>query len=159
MLIGYDSSAWKAFTVLRTSSGAHAEHATAPSVFTAKLPTGLSFQDGAALGVPYFTAYRALVSVGGGKKGDKVFIPGASGGVGVACMQIAKFLRMDVYGTASIEAGLSLITDHDCHPFNHREGGYFEKIKEIKFSFVTKFWPLIGRLEWNSSLNTNKSLI
>ena len=114
---------WKVFTVLRISSGAYTEYATAPTVFTAKLPAGLSFEDGAALGVPYFTAYRALVSVGGGKKGDKVLIHGASGGVGVACMQIAKFLGMDVYGTASTEAGLSLIKDHNCHPFNHREEG------------------------------------
>ena len=125
----------KVFTVLRTTSGAYAEYATAPSVFTAKLPTGLSFQDGAALGVPYFTAYRALVSVGGGKKGDKVLIHGASGGVGVASMQIAKFLGMEVYGTASTEAGLSLIKDHNCHAFNHREDGYLDKLKENKAGF------------------------
>ena len=95
----------------------------------------MSFEDGAALGVPYFTAYRALVSVGGGKIGDKVLIHGASGGVGVACLQIAKFLGMEVYGTASTEAGLSLIKDHDCHPFNHREEGYLDKLKENKAGF------------------------
>ena len=78
----------KSFTVLRTSSGAYTQYATVPAVFTAKLPAGLSFEDGAALGVPYFTAYRAFVSVGSGKKGDKVLIHGASGGDGVACMQI-----------------------------------------------------------------------
>lgn len=95
----------------------------------------MSFQDGAALGVPYFTAYRALVSVGEGKRGDKVLIHGASGGVGVAAMQIGKFLGMDVYGTASTEAGLSLIKDHDCLPFNHGEKGYLDKLKENKAGF------------------------
>ena len=50
-------------------------------------------------------------------------------------MQIAKFLEMDVYGTASTEAGLSLIKDHNCHPFNHREEGYLDKLNENKDSF------------------------
>ena len=119
----------------------------------------MSFEDGAALGVPYFTAYRALVSIGGGKTGDKVLIHGASGGVGVACMQIAKFLGMEVFGTASTEAGLSLIKDHDCHPFNHREEGYLDKLKENKAGFHRlKSSALIGRRR-SADMKTNISLI
>ena len=48
--------------------------------------------EGAAVGVPYFTADRALRHLGGAKSGEKVLIHGASGGVGLAAIQIAKFL-------------------------------------------------------------------
>ena len=48
----------KVFSILRTSSGGYAEYSTVPEVFTARLPEGLAVTDGAALGVPYFTAYR-----------------------------------------------------------------------------------------------------
>ena len=53
---------------------------------------GLSYEEGSAVGVPYFTAYRALKSIGKAHKGEKLLIHGASGGVGTAAIQIAKFL-------------------------------------------------------------------
>ena len=82
-----------------------------------------------------FTAYRALVTVGGRKRGDKVLIHGASGGVGVACLQIGKFLGMEVHRTASTDAGLSLITEHDCHAYNHRQEGFLGALNEHKAGF------------------------
>ena len=133
----------KVFTVHRTASGAYAEYVTASTVYTAKLPAGLSFEDGAALGVPYLAAYRALVFKGEAKKGEKVLVHGASGGVGVAALQIAKFLGMDVYGTASTNAGLSLIKEQGCHAFNHGEQGYLDQLKEHKAGFIHK--PIVCR--------------
>lgn len=44
------------------------------------------------MGVPYFTADRALRHIGNAKRGEKVLIHGASGGVGLAAIQIANFL-------------------------------------------------------------------
>ena len=76
------------------------------------------------------------MTVGRGKEGDKVLIHGASGGVGVACLQIAKFLGMEVHGTASTDAGLSLITEHDCHAYNHRQEGYLNALNEHKAGFL-----------------------
>ena len=52
------------YTVLKTSSGGYAEYATSESDFTFKLPSNISPVEGCALGVPYFTAYRALVTIG-----------------------------------------------------------------------------------------------
>ncbi len=48
------------FTV-RTISGAYAEYCTARSEFVFPLPSNISYEEGSALGTPYFTAYRALV--------------------------------------------------------------------------------------------------
>ena len=52
----------------------------------------MSLEEGAAMGVPYFTADRALRHIGNAKRGEKVLIHGASGGVGLAAIQIANFL-------------------------------------------------------------------
>ena len=52
------------YTVLKTSSGGYAEYVTSETEFTFKLPPNISPVEGCALGVPYFTAYRALVTIG-----------------------------------------------------------------------------------------------
>src|SRR4030095_9069656 len=54
------------------------------------LPSKISFAQGAALGVPCGTAYRALFQRGRGKAGETVLVHGATGGVGLACVQIAR---------------------------------------------------------------------
>ena len=53
------------------------------------LPKSLSFEQGAAVGVPYGTAHRALFGRAAAKKGETVLIHGASGGVGVAAVLAA----------------------------------------------------------------------
>ncbi len=55
-----------------------------------KIPDGVSFADAAALPVAYGTALRMMVTNGHVAKGEKVLILGASGGVGVCCLQLAK---------------------------------------------------------------------
>jgi NADPH2:quinone reductase len=46
---------------MRTVTGTYAEYCTASSEFVFPLPSNVSFEEGSGLGVPYFTAYRALV--------------------------------------------------------------------------------------------------
>ena len=50
----------KVYSLLVTASGAYAEKATVEETFAVKLHQGLSFEEGSALGVPYFTAFRAI---------------------------------------------------------------------------------------------------
>ena len=59
--------------------------------------------------MPYFTADRALRTLGGAKKGENLLIHGASGGVGLAAIQIAKFLGLNVVGTAGSAEGIKLV--------------------------------------------------
>jgi hypothetical protein len=54
------------------------------------LPPNVPFPLGAGCGVPFHTAYRALMHKARAKKGEKVLIHGASGGVGLAAVQLAK---------------------------------------------------------------------
>ncbi|XP_013410163.1 zeta-crystallin-like isoform X1 [Lingula anatina] len=116
---------------VRTASGGYAEYAVADDRTTFKLHKNLEFTQGACVGVPYFTAYRALVIRGSAKPGETVLVHGASGGVGLAACQIAKNLGLQVIGTASTAEGLHLVKENGAHhAFNHKEEGYLDKIKE-----------------------------
>ena len=92
----------------------------------------LSTEQGAAIGMPYFTAYRALfhrfsASLRGhlfrvwAKSGETVLVHGASGGTGMACVQMARAYGLTVIGTAGTDTGLELIVREGCqHAYNHR---------------------------------------
>jgi alcohol dehydrogenase len=68
-----------------------------------EIPDGVSFRDAAALPIAYGTSHRMLFTRGKLKKGEKVLILGASGGVGVSCLQFAKMVGAEVYAVTSSE--------------------------------------------------------
>ncbi|XP_040911804.1 quinone oxidoreductase isoform X2 [Toxotes jaculatrix] len=112
-------------------TGAYAEFTVAAEDCVHKLPNALDFTQGAAIGIPYFTAYRALVHKAHAKAGETVLIHGASGGVGVAACQLSCALGLRVLGTAGTPEGLKLVLNNGAHmAFNHREEGYTDKIME-----------------------------
>ncbi|XP_008291268.1 quinone oxidoreductase-like [Stegastes partitus] len=112
-----------------TESGGYAEYTVAPEDCVHKLPDALDFAQGAAIGIPYFTAYRALVHKTHSKAGETVLIHGASGGVGVAACQLARSMGLKVLGTAGTSDGMKLVLNNGAHlAFNHREEGYTDKI-------------------------------
>ena len=65
-----------------------------------KLPDAVNFEDSASLPVAYGTAHRMLITHNAVKAGDKVLILGASGGVGTACIVLAKLLGAEVIACA-----------------------------------------------------------
>jgi NADPH2:quinone reductase len=103
-------------------SGSYAEKALCRADQVHPLPEKISWGQGAAVNVPYATAYRALFLRGGGKPGESVLIHGASGGVGVAALQLARAAGFKVFGTASSDDGLELVRAEGAHQaFNHRD--------------------------------------
>ena len=90
-------------------SGAYAEYALCRPDQVHALPDHLSFAQGAALGVPYVTAYRALFQRAKALPGETVLVHGASGGVGLATVQFALAAGLTVVGTAGSDAGRELI--------------------------------------------------
>nr|Q28452.1 RecName: Full=Quinone oxidoreductase; AltName: Full=NADPH:quinone reductase; AltName: Full=Zeta-crystallin [Lama guanicoe]AAA99986.1 NADPH:quinone oxidoreductase/zeta crystallin [Lama guanicoe] len=114
-----------------TVSGGYAEYALAADHTVYKLPGELDFQKGAAIGVPYFTAYRALLHSACAKAGESVLVHGASGGVGLAACQIARACCFKVLGTAGTEEGQRVVLQNGAHEvFNHREDINIDKIKK-----------------------------
>ena len=68
-----------------------------------EIPDNVSFKEAAALPIAYGTSHRMLFTRGGLKKGEKILILGASGGVGVSCLQFAKMAGAEVYAITSSE--------------------------------------------------------
>jgi NADPH2:quinone reductase len=84
-----------------------------------------TFQQGAAIGVPYGTAWRGLFIRAHARAGDTVLVHGASGGVGTAAVQIARSHGLRVLGTAGTDEGLALVREQGAHAvFNHRATDY-----------------------------------
>lgn len=71
-------------------SGTYAEEVLCKEFQTHPLPDGVSFAQGAAIGVPYGAAFRALFQRAHAVAGETVLIHGASGGVGIAAVQLAR---------------------------------------------------------------------
>ncbi|XP_058654024.1 quinone oxidoreductase isoform X3 [Onychostoma macrolepis] len=115
-----------------TVTGGYAEFTVASEDTVHKLPDSLDYKKGAAIGVPYFTAYRALVQKAHAKAGEIVLVHGASGGVGIAACQIARAFGLKVLGTAGTSEGMQLVLSNGAHlAFNHREKDYLDQIKIV----------------------------
>jgi NADPH2:quinone reductase len=96
------------------------------------LPAKISFGQGAALGVPYGTAYRALFQRGRGKASETVLVHGATGGVGIACVQFASAAGMIVIGTGGTDKGRALVKEQGAHHvLDHRAQDYPKQLMEI----------------------------
>lgn len=76
-----------------------------------KMPDKVSFEEAASLPVAYGTAHRMLVTHNTVKKGDRVVILGASGGVGTGCVILAKKLGAEVIACASSEDKLARLKE------------------------------------------------
>src|SRR5678815_3996821 len=94
-----------------TVHGGLAELCKARAHQLVKIPDGVSFADAAALPVAYGTALRMMVTNGHVSKGEKVLILGASGGVGVCCLQLAKLAGCEVIACAGTDAKAKRVAD------------------------------------------------
>jgi alcohol dehydrogenase len=86
-----------------TQDGGLAEFCRAKAHQLIKIPDNVTFEQAAALPVAYGTAIRMMNTIGQIKPGEKVLILGASGGVGVCCVQLAKLAGAYVIACAGSE--------------------------------------------------------
>ncbi len=94
-----------------------------------RLPDRASFGQGAAMGVPYGTAWRALLLRAQARPGETVLVHGASGGVGSAAVQIARAQGMQVIATAGTGDGMRMVREQGAHHvLNHRDADYMKQI-------------------------------
>ncbi|MCC6927006.1 NADPH:quinone oxidoreductase family protein [Novosphingobium sp.] len=90
-------------------TGGFAEYAAVPARALSRMPHGIGFPAAAALGAAYGTAYTALVEIGGLQAGQWVLVHGASGGVGLAAVELAKRLGAHVIATTGSPAKLKAL--------------------------------------------------
>jgi NADPH2:quinone reductase len=94
------------------------------------LPANVSFPQGAAIGVPVATAYRALFSRAQARHGETVLVHGASGAVGLAAVQLAKIAGLVVLGTAGSDEGLTMVQQAGAAKvFDHRDPAHGDQIR------------------------------
>jgi NADPH:quinone reductase len=115
-----------------TVSGSYAEFALCNQSQVHCLSESVSFQQGAAVGVPYGVAYRALFNRALAKPGESVLVHGATGGVGIAAVQLARAAGLRVIGTGGTESGLALVSEQGAHhAVNHRAPDHFEQVLRL----------------------------
>jgi NADPH2:quinone reductase len=101
--------------IYRSLTGTYAERALCTEAQVHPLPENVTYAQGAAVGVPYTTAHRAMYHKARVQPGESVLVHGASGGVGVAAVQMGRAAGMTVVGTAGTDKGRELVK---------REGAY-----------------------------------
>lgn len=139
-----------------TLTGAYAEYAVCSASQVFRLPDGVSFELGAAVGVPGATAWRGLFIRGKGLPGEKVLIHGASGSVGSAAVQLAGGAGLKVYGTASTVEGLAALEKYGVDGlYNHNDPEY---VKQMLGDNPDGF-DLILEMLANKNLETDLALL
>jgi len=113
----------------RTVTGAYAEYALTLEEQVHALPEKINFGQGASVWVPCATAYHALHHSAGAYAAETVLVHGASGGVGIAAVQMARAIGMTVFGTAGTAKGAEMVKREGAHQvFDHSKAGYPEEI-------------------------------
>lgn len=109
-------------------SGAYAEQSLCDARLIFPLPPHISFAQGAAMNIPYSTAFRALFHKAQARGGETVLIHGASGSVGSAAVQLARAAGLHVVGTVGSDRGRKLVLDEGAHEvLNHKSEKHFDE--------------------------------
>jgi NADPH2:quinone reductase len=115
-----------------TLTGAYADLSLCDQAQVHPLPANVTFAQGAAVNVPYGTAYHALVNRAHGEAGETVLVHGASGGVGTGAVQLALARGLTVIGTAGTERGRRLVLAEGAHHvLDHGAPDYLEEIMRL----------------------------
>jgi len=110
-------------------AGTYAERAVCVPSQLHRLPARIAFGQGAALGVPYCTAYRALYQRAFARPGETVLVHGATGGVGIATVELAHARGLTVIGSGGTDKGLGVVREHGADVVvNHRDSNYTDAI-------------------------------
>lgn len=113
-------------------TGTYAELALCDETQVQPLPERVSFAQGAGVAVPYATAYRALFVKARGVAGETVFVHGASGGVGLAAVQLARAAGFEVVGTAGTQEGRALVAREGAHHvLDHNSTDYLDELMRL----------------------------
>ncbi len=134
--------------------GGFAEYVTAPAEQVYPKPKNLSFIEAAAFPLTFLTAYHMLVGRAKLQKGETVFIWGASGGLGSAAIQIAKYLGAKIIVAISKEEDTKRINAMGVdYVVNYVKESVEEAVKKLtNGEKVDVVFESVGVKTWNTSL-------
>jgi acryloyl-coenzyme A reductase len=148
--------AWKSFG--QTRDGGYAELVTAPASALVKIPSVVSYVEAAPVACTVGVALRALRTVGRVASGEHVLITGASGGVGIAAIQIAKSLGARVIAATGAEHKRQALLDAGADDVVvDREGVLHDKVRALVPEGVHAALELTGGPTFTSSMRSLRS--
>ncbi|MGA3212931.1 MAG: NADPH:quinone reductase [Terriglobales bacterium] len=113
-------------------TGTYAEQALCTEPQVHHLPEKVAFEQGAAMGVPYATAYRAMFQVGRAQPAETLLVHGASGGVGTAAVQLGRAAGLTVIGTGGTDKGRALVAEQGAQfVLDHSQPGYLDELMKL----------------------------
>jgi NADPH:quinone reductase-like Zn-dependent oxidoreductase len=148
------------FTVLGNGvDGGNCDLIAVPSMNLIPIPDGLDFTQAASLPLVFLTAWHMLVGLAGVRPGQTVLVLGASSGVGIAAIQMAKMFQCRVITTAGDEAKLEkargLGADHGIHHYKQRISDEVRKLTNKEG--VDIVIEHVGAATWDESVKSLKS--
>ena len=115
-----------------TATGAYAELSLCAPSQVHPLPAAVTFAQGAAVNVPYATAFHALFNRGHAQAGETLLVHGASGGVGIGAVQLARARGLTVFGTAGTDRGRRLVLEQGAHHvLDHTAPNYLKEVTDL----------------------------
>src|SRR3954451_5905666 len=117
--------------IATTRFGGYADVGTVPAPQTVRLPTGMSFEEGAAIPVNYLTAILMLEHFARVRSGERVLVHGAAGGVGLAAVQLCRLRHAEVVGTASSSKHAILREAGVAHTIDYRTTDFEAETRRV----------------------------
>lgn len=115
-----------------TGTGAMAQRAVVDAAAVDVIPDTMDFNVAAALGIAYGTSFHALAQRARLQPGENLLVLGASGGVGLAAVEIGKAFGAHVIAGASTDQKLQIAKQHGADVLvNYSQGSLKDKIKEL----------------------------
>lgn len=118
--------------IIMSSSGSFTTTHHLSEKLCAKMPDGLSFTDGATMSAAYSTAILCLIDAAKLRKGESVLIHSATGGVGIAAINIAKMIGAEIYCSVGSQEKIEYLMQHfdipRHHIFNSRDTSFFPAV-------------------------------
>jgi NADPH2:quinone reductase len=124
-------------------SGAYAEFVCLPSRELVPVPSGLDPAEAVSLVLNYVTAYQMLHRSARVRRGQRVLIHGAAGGVGSALLQLGRIGGLSMYGTCSAR-GTRAVADLGAIPIDYRQLDFVQEIHRLAGEGVDAVFDGIG---------------
>jgi synaptic vesicle membrane protein VAT-1 len=122
----------------------YSEWVTVPARLVYRLPSGMPFDEAAALPVNYLTAYHAMFAMGNLQTGDRILIHGAAGGVGIAAVQLAKARGLEIFGTAGPSKQDYLRKIGVDHAIDYEKSDFVEVVRKFSPDGIEMAMDAIG---------------
>ena len=123
--------------------GCYAQYVCVPQRKLVTVPTGLDPAEAVALVLNYTTAYQMLHRSAKARRGQRMLVHGASGGVGSAMLQLAKLAGVEMYGTCSAQAA-AVVRELGGIPIDYKNADFVKEIHRLTGDGVDAVFDGIG---------------